>query len=76
LLYGAAILIRDNIVIRYYILGISVMLAIGLSIAFIEKYNKKYRKNDSNTSERQNDFFFEGDIRREEERYSDRRNVE
>ena len=76
MLYFAAIIIRDNIVIRYYILGIMIMLATGLSLAYISKYNKKYRKNDSNSSKRQNDFFFESDIRREEGRYSDRRNLE
>ena len=76
LLYFAAIIIRDNVVIRYYILGVLIMLATGLSLAYISKYNKKYIKNDSNSSKRQNDFLFESDIRREERRYANRRNVE
>jgi Ca2+/Na+ antiporter len=75
-LYFAVIIFRDNEVIRYYVFGMLTLLAIGLSLAYISKYNKKYRKNDSNSSKRQNDFLFESDIRREEGRYSDRRNLE
>jgi hypothetical protein len=63
-------------VLRYYLCGILFIFAIGLSIANIESYNKKYRKNDSDSSKRQNDYLFEEDIRREEGRYSDRRDVE
>ncbi len=63
-------------VLRYYLCGILFILAIGLSIANIESYNKKYRKNDSDSSKRQNDYFFESDIRREEGRYFDRRDME
>ena len=74
--YFAYVVYRDNEVIKYYTIAVLTTLAIVLSLSYITKYNKKYIKNDSNTSKRQNDFFFESDIRRQEERYSDRRNVE
>ena len=69
------IILKDTIVL-YYLGGIAILFSIGLAIATIEKYNKKYNKNDSNSSQRQNDNFFESDIFREEERYSDRRVME
>ena len=69
------IAIREPI-IRYYICGMLFVLAAVLSIVYIESYNKKYFKNDSDSSKRQNDLLFESDIYREEGRYSDRRDVE
>ena len=63
ILYGAIMLIKNDIVVRYYALGILVILSASLSLAFISKYNKKYKKNSSNSFERQNDLFFEEDIR-------------
>ena len=75
-LYFIYHLAKDEIIVRYYIYGILVIIAAGLSILVIENYKKKYSKNDSDTSKRQNDYLFEEDIRREEGRYSDRRDVE
>ena len=66
----------EETVIRYYLCGILIIFASGISIANIESYNKKYRKNDSDSSKRQNDYLFESDIRREEGRYADRRELE
>ena len=62
-------------IVKYYFCGILVIAAVCLSIANIGSFNRKYISNDSDSSKRQNDFFFESDIRREEGRYSDRRNV-
>ena len=75
-IYFICHLAMQNIVVRYYICGLLCIIAAGLSILTVENYNKKYSKNDSDSSKRQNDYLFEGDIRREEERYSDRRDVE
>jgi len=75
-IYFACKIYRENEVIRYYTLGILTTMSVILSIVYISKYNKKYLKNDSDSSKRQNDLFFESDIRRQEERYFDRRNVE
>ena len=79
-LYFIYHLAKDEIIVRYYIYGILIIITAGLSILVIENYNKnynkKYSKNDSDSSKRQNDYLFESDIRREEERYSDRRGVE
>lgn len=75
-LYFIYHLAKDEIIVRYYIYGILVIITAGLSILVIENYKKKYSKNDSDTSKRQNDYLFEEDIRREEGRYSDRRDVE
>ena len=66
----------EETIIRYYMCGILFIFAAGLSLANIESYNKKYNKNDSNSSKGQNDYFFESDILREEGRYTDRRNME
>jgi hypothetical protein len=74
--YFAYVVYRDNEVIKYYTIAALTIMAIVLSLSYIAKYNKKYIKNDSNTSKRQNVFFFESDIRRQEERYSNRRNVD
>lgn len=75
-LYFIYHLAKDEIIVRYYIYGILIIIVAGLSILVIENYNKNYNKNDSDTSKRQNDYLFEEDIRREEGRYSDRRDVE
>jgi hypothetical protein len=75
-LYFIYHLAKDEIIVRYYIYGILIIISAGLSILVIENYNKNYNKNDSDTSKRQNDYLFEEDIRREEGRYSDRRDVE
>lgn len=75
-LYFIYHLAKDEVIVRYYIYGILIIIAAGLSILAIENYNKKYSKNDSDTSKRQNDYLFEEDIRREEGRYSDRRDME
>ena len=75
-IYFICHLAMQDIVVRYYICGLLCIIAAGLSILTVENYNKKYSKNDSDSSKRQNDYLFEGDIRREEERYSDRRGVE
>ena len=75
-LYFIYHLAKDEIIVRYYIYGILIIITAGLSILVIENYKKKYSKNDSDTSKRQNDYLFEEDIRREEGRYSDRRDVE
>ena len=75
-LYFIYHLAKDEIIVRYYIYGILIIIAAGLSILVIENYNKNYNKNDSDTSKRQNDYLFEEDIRREGGRYSDRRDVE
>jgi hypothetical protein len=75
-LYFIYHLAKDEIIVRYYIYGILIIISAGLSILVIENYNKNYNKNDSDTSKRQNDCLFEEDIRREEGRYSDRRDVE
>lgn len=63
-------------IVRYYLCGILLIIAIGLSVFNISSYNDRYNRNDSDSSKRQNDFFFEADIRREEGRYSDRRDLE
>ena len=75
-LYFAVKIILTDVVVQRYILGIAVLLAMGLSIAYISKFNKKYRKNDSNSSKRQNDFLFETDLPWEGERKGNRRNLE
>lgn len=75
-LYFIYHLAKDEIIVRYYIYGILIIITAGLSILVIENYKKKYSKNDSDSSKRQNDYLFEEDIRREEGRYSDRRDVE
>jgi hypothetical protein len=62
-------------IVKYYFCGVLVIAAVCLSIANIGSFNRKYISNDSDSSKRQNDFLFESDIRREEGRYSDRRNV-
>ena len=74
--YFAAKLLKEEEIVRYYATGIMLLIFIGLSLGYISKYNKKYFKNDSDSSKRQNDFFFDEDIRREEGRYFNRRNVE
>jgi len=75
-LYFAVKLILTEAVVQRYILGIMILLATGLSISYILHFNKKYRKNDSNSSERQNDFLFETDLPWEGERKGNRRNLE
>jgi hypothetical protein len=62
-------------IVKYYFCGMLVIIAVCISIANISSFNRKYLSNDSDSSKRQNDFFFESDIRREEGRYSDKRNV-
>jgi Ca2+/Na+ antiporter len=71
-----AFVITDNEVTRYYICGLLAVLSIAASINYIAEYNKKYFKNDSDSSKRQNDFFSEEDIRRGEQRYDNRRKLE
>jgi Ca2+/Na+ antiporter len=71
-----AFVIADNEVTRYYICGLLAVLSLAVSINYITEYNKKYFKNDSDSSKRQNDFFSEEDIRRGEERYDNRRKLE
>jgi hypothetical protein len=75
-LYYTYIEIMENIILKCYVIGVLVMVSLGLSIKYINRYNKKYSINDSNSSKGQNDFLFESDIRREERRYANRRNVE
>ena len=61
--YGYKALVEYE-VLRYYATGIMTMVALWVSIAFIKKYNNKYRKNDSNSSKRQDYFLFEENIRK------------
>ncbi len=61
--YGYKALVEYE-VLRYYATGIMTMVALWVSIAFIKKYNNKYRKNDSNSSKRQDYLFFEENIRK------------
>ena len=71
-----AFVVTDNEVSRYYICGLLAVLSIAASINYITEYNKKYFKNDSDSSKRQNEFFYEEDRRRGEERYDNRRKLE
>jgi ABC-type bacteriocin/lantibiotic exporter with double-glycine peptidase domain len=75
-IYFLTYIILTDEVVQHYVIGLSVLLATGLSIAYISKFNKKYRKNDSNSSKRQNDFLFETDLPWERERKGNRRNLE
>lgn len=63
-------------VFKYHMLGVSIIALSIFSIAYIAKYNNKYRKNDSNTSEGQDDFFFESNLFKEDRRNANRRDVE
>ena len=68
--YGYFAIIEHG-VLKYYILGLMIILSTVVSLSYISKYHEKYRKNDSNSSNGQNDFFFEEDIRGERKYYSD-----
>ena len=68
------IFIEDYMVRRYFV-GIAIIIAIALSVIYISNYNKKYKSNDSNTPQGQNDLFSDKDIFRMGERNVDRRNL-
>jgi amino acid permease len=65
-------LLMNDIIVRHYMCGFLIITLLVISIINIESYHKKYLKNDSNTSKRQNDFFFEEDIQEGERRYFNR----
>ena len=44
LLYCGVVLLLGDAVFRYYVIGIGTLILIALSLAYINKYNKKYRK--------------------------------
>jgi hypothetical protein len=75
-LYGGYLAFIEYEIIRKYIAGILTLMAIALSVTYINIYNKKYRKNDSNSPKGQNDFFLEDNIRGFEGHYVNRRNLE
>jgi hypothetical protein len=44
LLYCGVVLLLGDVVFRYYVIGIGTLILIALSLAYINKYNKKYKK--------------------------------
>ncbi len=44
LLYCGVVLLLGDAVFRYYVIGIGTLILIALSLAYINKYNKKYKK--------------------------------
>lgn len=69
---GLVSILSEHMIIRYYICGFLGIAAVIMSVVNIDSFHKKYFKNDSDSSKRQNDLFFESDILREEERYTNR----
>ena len=67
--------LKQDAIYGYYLCGLICVLSVVGSINFISNYHKKYFKNDSDSSKRQNYFLFEEDIRRGEERYDNRREL-
>jgi len=69
-------LLMKDVIIKYYLCGLLAIASLIISVVSIDSFHKKYLKNDSYSSKRQNDFFFESDLQKGERRYSDRRDVE
>jgi hypothetical protein len=44
LIYCGIVLFIGDIIFRYYVIGIVLLMLIALSFTYINKYNKKYRK--------------------------------
>ena len=64
ILYEGYLAFIEYEIIRKYVAGILTLMAIALSVTYINIYNKKYRKNDSDSSKRQNHFLFEENVRK------------
>lgn len=62
IIYETYHLMLENEAFKYYVFGILILISSVLSVMYISYFNKKYLKNDSNTSKRQNDFLFDEDI--------------
>ena len=75
IVYHAVLLFITTTVFKIYVGFISVIILTVLSVVYISNYNKKYKKNGSNSSnKRHEDLLFIDDIQREEEYNSIRRN--
>jgi hypothetical protein len=69
-------LLMKDVIVRYYICGFLAIASLVVSVANIDNFHSKYLKNDSDSSKRQNDFFFESDLQKREGHNSDRRNMD
>lgn len=65
-------ILSEHMIVKYYLCGFLGIAAVIMSVVNVDNFHKKYFKNDSDSSKRQNDLFFESDILREEERYTNR----
>lgn len=68
ILYYGYILFMENVVLQYYVLGISLIVALALSITYINRFNdnKEKNQNDSYSPERQDNGVLKEDIFRKE----------
>lgn len=69
-------LLMKDVIVRYYLCGFLAIASLVVSVVSIDSFHSKYLKNDSDSSKRQNDFFFESDLQKREGRNSDRRNMD